>query len=349
MKKQIFSLVGALLALTACSDREQGLQELQASDELSFINAVDRTKGYVTGVTFYDTEMAHLHDQSPATTGRTMHISAYLTPQDGSSSDYFRDSEFSVGNDSKWHHDPAIYWPIGGHLDFLAYSSKTPFEDKNAVWNETNASAGITLDVLSDRLQDDIVFAAAQQSSSEGANVVAMAFKHAQAWIQFKVKASDATMRDKIAVKAITLKNVYTSGSLNIARTAGNAEATWNFRHEVAADLIMPDNYQLYGTQESASPYALTNALDEDARYMDVLLPDQAKTDIVITYVLAGQPNELTFRFNLPNTNTTEANWLMGKKYVYEITFSVNEITANPSVTEYVDGNVTDLTPTEVI
>jgi len=353
MKKILFA-AAAVLALASCSKDEVPALENKVSNEISFMNIVNKTKGYITDVTFYDTAIDQLHIASgdPVTTPRTMQISAYLTPQDGDGVDYFRDYTFEKGADpdTKWHHTPAIYWPLGGKLDFLAYSSKIAFDSKDVEWDERNASESVSFDFnKAERLKDDLVYAAASQTSADGATSVAMEFKHAQAWIEFKVKVADEDMKDKLAITGITLENIYTSGKLTVSRSGSTASHSWNYRHEVAEDLIMQDDYNMYGTQADATPFAVTNGLDENFRFMDVLIPEQEKTDIVISYALAGQQYPLTYRFNLPNASSTVKNWVAGEKYVYEIVFTVNEITVAPKVKEYTGGTVSDLTPTSVI
>lgn len=345
MKKYLFSAV-AMLALVACnkesapvsfSDGESAL----VNNEIAVNTAAQKTKGYITGTDFFDTAIAQLHEGTPETTAREMKLSAYLTPQSGDAGNYFVDFTFAKGADENWHHTPAVYWPIAGTLDFLAYSSATPFDAKDVVWNEKNASESVVLTVLEDHTQDDIVYASAYGKKSEdGADAVAMEFQHTQAWLEFQIKVANENMKEKIAIKEIVIEKVYNSGELTIAKGTTGAKAEWSFRREQSKDIVFEDNYNLYGSSEGG---VLTNALDEEISYMDMLLPEQPKTSFVITYYLAGQDKELQYRYDL-----SDSNWVMGEKYVYAITFTVNEITVAPTVKEYVNGTVSDLTPTEL-
>jgi len=353
--KKSFLLAGvALLALASCSKQEQSPVALIQPGEMSFVSVVKPgTKGYLVNDKFYDVTVANLHAASgdaliseASGDARKMNISAYLHPQDGKDADYFRDYVFATDGaapNPKWHHTPAIYWPVGGTLDFLAYSVTQPFQDKDVEWNETNASEDVVINVHEDKYrQDDIAFCSAYGvASSTGATSVAMEFKHSQAWLQIQVRMADEKMKDQLAIESIVLEDVYTTGYLTLKNNNGSATAAWNYRHEVADDLIFDDlqAQRVYGSQAAASPYALTNALDENTRYMDMLLPEQNRTSIVIHYVLAGQPNKLTYRFDLDSS----ASWLMGEKYVYAITFTTNEITVAPTVKAYEAGAVSDL------
>jgi len=342
MRKILYLAAAAALASLAACNKDGANAETVKAEEISFVSVTSPTKGYISAATFYDTAIAELHNAKPATTARDMQISAWLTPQNGVAGNYFVDYKYSKGDGTKetrWHHNPPIYWPVGGSLDFLAYSVQTPFDSKDVNWAD-NASESVVLNVLEDKLQDDIVFCAAQQSSTDGATAVAMEFQHAQAWIEFQLKMADAKMKDQLAVESIEIEKLYTTGELTISRSAATASAKWNFRYEMARDFSMPDNYGLYGSQQTEAPFSLTNALDDKVRYMDVLIPEQDKTAFVINYVLAGQPNKLSYRFTLDNA---KKGWLMGEKYVYEIVFTTNEITVAPTVREFVAGDVTDL------
>ena len=355
MKKFIYlaATAAALTSLPASCNKENAPasgneQNFSLSREIAVNTSAATTKGYVAGATFFDTAIAELHAgeagaPSDNKVAREMKISSFLHPQTGSEGNYFVDYTYAKGADGNWHHDPAIYWPFDGTLDFLAFSSMIPFDAKDVAWNEKNASDNVVLTVLEDRTQDDIVFCSKAGCKSEsGADPVSMQFKHAQAWLEFQIKVASEGMKDKLAIEEILIENIYNDGELTISNNNGDATAEWSFRKSQSKDVIFDDEYNLYGSQ--SADFSLVNAIDEEISYMDMLLPEQSKTSFVIKYRLAGQPNLLEYRYTLGTDN-----WLQGKKYIYEITFSVNEITIAPTVKEYVAGTVTDLTPSEVI
>lgn len=352
MRKTIlFAALAATLSLVSCN-KNAGTASLDQpeilSNELSFNTAAHVTKGYIAGATFFDTAIAELHAggdgvPSDVTTPRTMKISSYLTPQSGDKGNYFVDYTFAKGEDGKWHHTPKIYWPIAGKLDFLAFSAAVDFDAKDVVWDEKNASESVVLQVLEDRTQDDIVYCSkAGCESASGADPVAMQFKHSQAWLEFQIKVESEEMQNLIAIESIEIENIYNTGELTISNNSGDAKAEWNFRKEQRKNVVFDDNYNLYGSQNADS--TLTNPLKAEISYMDMLLPEQAKTSFIIKYRLAGQPNELQYKYTL-----SADNWIAGKKYIYEVTFKVNEITVAPTVKAYEEGVVTDLTPSEII
>lgn len=346
MKKYLF-IAAAALTLAACNKEQSSTIQSNASrNEIAINAAADKTKGYITGSDFFDTAIEQLHEDSPSTTKRDMRLSAYLTPQAGTPGNYFTGYEYSAGSDEKWHHTPAVYWPVAGVLDFLAYSAKTPFDEKDVMWNEKNSSESVVLNVLEDRCQDDIVYAfAANMKSADGANAVAMKFQHTQAWIEFSLKVATEDMADKIAVGSIIIENAYNRGELTINRTA-EPVASWSFRKEQSENIVFEDNYDLYGAAGTAPDYVVTGGLGTEPAFMDMLLPEQPKTSFIIKYFLSGQDKELQYRYDL---SENKKNWIMGEKYVYEITFNVNEITVAPTVKAYEEGVVSELTPTELL
>lgn len=352
--KKIFLFAAAaaatLLSLASCNKNSESSVTTGnlVPAELSFVNAAQtQTKGYLADETFFDVAIDKLHAgeagaHEVSTTPREMRISAFLDPQAGTAENYFVDYTYAKGADGLWHHDPKIYWPVAGTLSFLAYSTAIPFDPKDVTWNEENASESVVLNVLENRTQDDIVFCSVANRASTTANAagsegaVPMVFKHAQAWLEFQIKVANAAMEDIITIKSIEIENIYNTGELTIENNAGAALASWNFRHEQKKNVVFEDNYDLYDAP-----------LTEGVQYMDMLLPEQGKTSFVITYTLAGQDKELKYRYDLASSGTS--NWIMGDKYIYEVSFVVNEITVAPTVKAYSNGDVEDLTPQQLI
>ena len=154
-----------------------------------------------------------------------------------------------------------------------------------------------------------------------------MEFKHTQAWIEFDLKASAA---DLITINSIELKNIYMKGELTINGGATPSHS-WNFASFRAGDQVVDD--LVYGSTPANTVYG--NALGTSSKYLDMLIPAQAQTSIVVKYVLAGQATELEYSYDLGTMS-----WESGKKYVYQITFSPQEITVTPTVTAFTAGVV---------
>ncbi|MBQ0024918.1 MAG: fimbrillin family protein [Bacteroidales bacterium] len=340
MNKSIAFLVSsvALLAFTACSKDVNEVPEIMTG-ELAVCplnDATDVTKGYVEGSTFVETGYEYIHGTKSQAL-RTMQLSAYLTPQNGAAGNYFVDKTFSAASDALtettwWNtntvngaHDP-IYWPVGGNLDFLAYSvsSEVSGEGKShnvtAVWDETNAASMVTLSVPGENTQNDILFASvAGVLAATDSSPVSLTFKHAQSWLEFVLTGtSDEVNKDGVVtLNRIELENIYNAGTLSIRNNGGNASAKWDFTGEDKQN-IKVDDFNSDG-RLTASP-----------KYYDMLIPQQAKTAFVIYYTLGSDSKELSYRFT-----TDQKTWLMGEKYIYTISITASEVSVSPKVTPW--------------
>ena len=211
-------------------------------------------------------------------------------------------------------------------------------------WSPTNVASKVIIGVDESYTQDDILFSGVQGkgSSDAGTTGLAMTFDHAQAWITFQLNAKDANSAGKVIIKNVYIEDSYNSGDLSIssnpdASGANKAKAEWNFRYDMKKDINLLDN-SLYSSPEETTPVYLavaeTTPTAEPAKsFLDILLPEQPRGSFVIEYYFKGQPTVLKCR-SIPASGT---NWLMGKHYIYKVTFEVKEMTIVPTVTLYTD------------
>lgn len=334
-------MAAASAALVACNKTSEVISTPvpYAQKEISMMSfASEQTKGYVVDVDFYDTEKDKLHDGSDPTTPRVMLMSAYLYAQNGLDGTYFENVKYAKSDD-KWHATPApVYWPVGARgLDFLAISAKTdlgemavpedPGFTPSLVWNKQNVAASLTMKTKNEFKQDDIVFSSVSNRNVSSGATVNMEFKHAQAWIEFQLKSN---VDDVITIRNIELQDAYDyeNANLTVMNNNGNAIASWSFRESVRKNVLMDDTYTVYNTALKITP------ADASKQVLDMLIPEQPMTSFLITYTLAGNDKELTYRYDLPHSN-----FLMGQKYIYAINFSINEITVDPKVLPFGAGH----------
>lgn len=336
MKSKLFLAAFAAMFLFVSCNKDTVVPQADSKlsqDEISF-NSVALTKGYVTAATLYDTAIGNLHGTGTPV-DRTIWMSAFYNPAagNGDADNYFVNEPFNLNanseGDGKWHHAPKLYWPMSGSLDFLGYSAGTQLTGTKCIWKETNAASQLILSISEEQSQDDILYAAVANNSNHAADV-AMTFKHTQAWIEFQLNASAA---DMIEIMDIKLEEIYQKGELTI-NGGSSPSHSWNFASYRAADVTVDDNFNVYG------PGDMTNPLTVDAKYLDMLIPAQPQTAILITYRLAGQDNVLQYRYPF-----SSATWESAKKYIYEITFSPKEIIVVPSVTPFDNATMTPTFP----
>ncbi|MBQ0024920.1 MAG: fimbrillin family protein [Bacteroidales bacterium] len=335
MKKALLIAPLAILALASCNKMEDPQINPEMKSEMSFVPMNYVTKGYALGTTFDDCTYETLH-VSPELSYRTMQISSYLHPQNGEEGNYFVDKTYAKGDGMSWwnvkpngDHDP-IYWPVGGTLDFLAYSlsSETKsVKNVNVTWNESNASSQVVLDVPGENSQNDILYASAYGvKAPSSAKDVQMTFNHSQAWIEFQLTGSvDSENKGIVHFNRIELENVYNAGVLTIDNNKGNATAKWDFSAESKKNVEVDNEYTV-------------KLLNKDVQYLDMLIPQQKKTAFVLYYTLGSDDQELSFRFT-----TDLKTWLMGEKYIYKINVTTSEVTVKPEVTTWKPVQETDV------
>lgn len=135
MKKIMILAALTGFVFASCTNSEEELNEVSVQKEMSFVPVAQKgtRANYLEGTDFYYTEVANLHSSAAKTKWRDMKISAYLYPQSGEAGEYFVGNTFynEVAVNKPFYnyvdggtptHQP-IYWPIGGKLDFLAYST----------------------------------------------------------------------------------------------------------------------------------------------------------------------------------------------------------------------------------
>lgn len=254
-------------------------------------DGVPATKGFVEGTSLYDSEGGN----------RSLYLTAYLHAQNGNDGEYLSGEAFNTSDGSTWRHDPPVYWPLGGRMDLLAYSSAAPFDEFDVAWGGENCAERMRLSVGHDRTQDDILYGSAW-GEGNSFSATSLQMHHTQAWIQVVLK-KDSALSDEVVVHSVELLDTYIGGDLLIENNYGHPEISWNFRRFEARDRAVDDLDGVCGTP-----------LPSSERVLNMLVPQQEMKSIRIKYSQGGE--EKSAVKELPH-----ATWLAGKKYVYEIGF----------------------------
>jgi len=299
-------LAGAAVSCSNLDDRGFALSD-DAITLSSF--ALPCTKGYVTGTAM---------EESPSQP-RTLWLTAWYHRADGFEEEYFRGQAFAVKGDGLWHRDPVVFWPLGGQLDFTAYSAGEPFSEAQVNWDRGVTTDRLALTVDRARTQDDILFGFVPARTLLGGSTVSMTFKHSQAWLEFRVRAKDAASAGVVTLHEMYVKDIYTTGELSVIHPFGLAEGQWSFRFDRREDTVVDDVNGVYGSTLQVQPVVL-----------DWLLPEQKMKNFVMRYSLAGGDMVMELEFTLP-----DSHWRMGRKYVYDIIVSPRQIEILPSVLDW--------------
>lgn len=246
-----------------------------------------------------------------------------------------------------WKPGTVYFWPKNGFLAFDAYSPSSV----SATCDATNGIAFTNFEASTDYdSQIDLLYSTRvinKQSSVENTNDkydgVNIPFNHALSVIRVYVKAATPTDANLIKVKSVKVKNIKNKGDF--------ASAAWTPKGD-AVDVVLG---------EAVDAFASTAITTSEEQYGQnrIVLPqtfNDTPAEIEIVYYILGQkvgeaPLEQVAHFALsgqtavkPGSNPVDSHdheWKMGKRYNYHITFGLNEIYFAPSITDWVDYDVT--------
>ena len=263
------------------------------------------------------------------------------------------------------------YWPKNGSLTFTAYA---PYNEKNALLaNTTDSGVTFTNYVVptTPSEQEDLLYSEraynkkaidADPGLNETYEGVSLVFKHALSSVHFKVKAAADYSTTTLIVKKIELLNVASKASfdqsLADANLATSAAGVWTGFAEnktYAVDLPSVDGITLSSTDvlyarngQTTAPAAANGRQATDL----ILLPQELDVDrangnnikLRVTFTLQNDqmaaPIQQVITKDLITDTVTE--WKEGCRYLYTISVDLDEIYFEPSVTPWVDVNVTD-------
>lgn len=251
-------------------------------------------------------------------TDRDMQVFAVHSTDGSQYNDYFNEKfEHSSGT---W--SGSQYWPTAGTLIFNAVS---PANGEGSILEstfnkDTDGTVSNITAVLSDNSSEqvDILFAEETEAldcKTESRKNVPMVFYHALS--QICVKAKISKTGPVVYVKKVVLKNVYNSGTVTFNTIADTPNAVWTVQGD-QKDLEMTNTI---GTTLLNETFI---GLNGD---VGMLVVPSWQTSIVVTYTF--EDAEITEELPL------SGNWEPGKRYLYNLTFTANEILIEPKVSDW--------------
>ena len=258
--------------------------------------------------------------------------------------------------DEAWRNkDTYYYWPFSGKISFLAIHPSTVTPSTTG-WDATNDKPQATIAgyTISDANKTtDLMFATNEGTrAANGTSPLNMVFKHALSQIEVKVK-TDADYSADVAfdVESVTFNNIDLSGTVlyandDISWSANTTQTqNWVYYNTVLEDIN--DTYQVYGAAKVNIPQpANFNASILDPSHEKYNAADAVAATITIGYSMEQTGSaKITGTVTIADPFLSVVNnaWEAGKKYNYTINFRLNEILFNPSVTDWVDVNVSTI------
>ncbi len=345
MKKSLFFLATAAVVLAGCNKDVKIAENVvpagaNAQKEIAFSPLSQKAHRAPAAADTYQ----YAIDGTTFPTDLNMYVAAYQV--EPTAANYFAGTQFVYDNTAtKWAGVTKKYWPLSPcYINFLAYANVTG----SAAFDATNyASAATITQTDNSSAQTDLMYAIGNGAVTQSGNTltfpteVPMQFKHAQAWMDFYVKAnSDA--ETAITVNSITLKGAKYAGKYTIthtnydAKTSQSVAGAWS-ELGAAKDAAVP----------GWSATALTTSLAQVSHGLLVVPDDNATTNdwssFVINYTFDGK----TYDYEYTAPAAPGANVDQAKHYVFNITFKLHEILVAATVTDWTDVAATDITVQE--
>lgn len=346
--KKLIVLFSAVAALAACSKNEVVPAVSGENVEISY-KVAPRTKA----------------DPQAFNTDNVFASWAYYLPNGRSwdanrteAKEYISNSEISF-NDGVWKNkDISYYWPNGGSLTFFAYSlnsssltnkfgTDTHFTCENYDNPETHVSQyGISgmlnLDTHpnTDFLVADIAIDKNAHENIYNFNGVPTLFKHKLSRVKFAVKKKSDYPGATITLNSITFKNLV------------NGMTYTQYRKEEAKGLI-PDYISDFGASRSTQEYTKTDFKVSSSTSFDpvpdanevryIYIPQDFKSveeegkiaTIEVKYTVTDKEGiSKTYTKTLKVKDIFDS-WKIGKRYTFNLMFSLNEINWAPAVGDW--------------
>ena len=225
---------------------------------------------------------------------------------------YFEPTTFAKEG-TVWTGETPRYWPTTGVLDFAAYHPAALAGTVTPTYSGGISKIEIA-GIDNKDTQEDIMFSnLIDDAACTNHTSRSMVFNHALAQVEVKVKATEASI---YTITGITLKETIQGGTLTISpATASTAEWTPSST-KVDMPVVSAD------TPVTAAATTVGN---------NVLVVPANQTKLVVNYKIVGS----NATFEHPIDLTSYGAWVMGKKYIYTITFGADEISFSPKVTDW--------------
>ena len=290
-------IIGALL-LSACSKSEAD----RPDNTISFAPvAAKPTKAIISGTTY--------------PTSESFVVSAF---HNGTAA-YFEDLTATYSNtNSLWATTEAQYWPLGGSLDFIAYSP---------------ASAGLTIDATDGvtatdytvqntaQMTTDLCYASATVADcSNHPAAVPLTFSHALSQIVFRVKAAayytTNTTTVALSMTSLSLSGIYSVGDF-AAGEWSNQDSAYTYTLSNSATSLTYDGNNDPNVIDVCAYLYLPQTISADARL---------NVGYTITQTVSGTPYTVENPpVSIPLRNTV-TEWQPGKKYIYTINIGLDNL-----------------------
>ena len=325
MKKVLFFAASAIALFASCQKTE--VNYVGEPQEIAFF-AVNKTatKAPVDGVTFPDDNMQ---------------VAAYLASGGTATGNFFNQTEFTKqtqNGQTVW--TGSRYWPVTGAIvNFLAVSEPATANQTlvSTQFGTTNFAETATVELGDNSTALYDLMYAVGQGTCAPANypTVDMQFRHALTWLKFQAKATQGAVK----INSIKLNNIAVAGKLTVDNSANynkadlvtTADATVRASWTNTSD----GEFTIYGSTNLTQ--SLTTEYSDCGNLLVIPELDVQVRTCTINYTLTNGTTQTTYNQTFEINTTLD----MAKRYLYQITFNVNEITITPIVKDWTEAEST--------
>lgn len=350
--KKLFYFAAAAVALAACAKNEVIPVNSGENQEITF-NVAPKTKADPQAFSTDNVFASWAYYLPKGTTGTVTNWSEDWTVRKGAKA-YISGSEISCNNGVWKNATTSYYWPKDGQLTFFAYSlnrgdlNLTHSEGHSypiLCHNDENAYGINAIIDLSENPNLDLLVAeiAADKTHNEdfhNLNGVPTLFKHKFSRVQFAVKKKENYNGASIKLNSITFNKVVSVGTY------------CQYNREDGKNTFTKDYYK-EGDVRSSAVYT-TSVFEVKSKDDFKLVPETTETKyiympqkfsgvteadkiatIAVTYTVTYKDGIVETYTRTINVKDIFDSWEMGKKYTFNLIFSLNEITWAPVVQDW--------------
>ena len=362
MKKFFFLAAAAIVALAACTKNNIDVDSIEGR-VINFNTVTGKaTKAPISGTTYSYNYPAFGVFAYYLASGNWNTSAA-----NSSAVSYMEDVEVAF-DDVKdiWAPSSIYYWPLEGKLTFIAYTPKTAatatFSNAGLLTLSDytlNTTVADQVDLMysaiaADKDQNESYYldstngknSEATTTKDKGVNIQ---FKHALSQIIFKAKTADEVYDAGLSFKidSIIVNAASTAASMTVSNPAPDAApaaiTTWN-----TPSANVNFNVRFAAFPEAANTY-LTKTLSDPIGDALLAIPvtEFETTDPAITvkyslYRLSDNQalGSKKVTVKVKDVDDIITSWQAGKKYEYDLTIDLQKIYFNPSIIDWVNGEV---------
>lgn len=301
------------------------------------VNILPETRTYISGTTLVESSTGnHL----------PLFVSGTFYGQDGATAELLSAQKFEYSaSDAVYHASPdPVYWPMGGHGDFLVYAcdATAPASNPTVTWPGVHVADAASFAFTDTKAADlDLVWGVANDRSN-AAGAIPITLSHAMARLELEIRTDLPSGR--LQVKSVALQNgetdfVQLAGTFSVDNTRIVPVASWS-------GLSATSDHGFFSGQQvtftSTGLTSLEGLLDGTARqarigstfvpFVSMYVPAQPSKNLVITFTIGGGADIVR------TVNVPLANWEMGRSYKYQLEFG-NDILLDVTINAWQNGN----------